>query len=278
MPELSEDGLTSPAPRRVMVSLSVWFPRLARLVSIASALTVAGPALAQLPAYVAPDAPPAPSPAPPASEPTAPVESAAATPRKAPPAATSGAPLSAPPAAKTAVITENHAAVEPRPDADDDAVEAPTGPRWYGWQTLTADGATLALLIAASAVSQGRDGEHLAPPMLVLGMASYELTPGIIHFAHRNPGRGFASFGIRFGLPLAGAFIGASAASGCNGFFCEAGGAAVGLLLGAGGAIAIDAAVFAYDDPGRRSTRRKSFIPLVAVTPQRAIIGLAGEL
>jgi hypothetical protein len=251
--------LTPRAPRRVMPWLS---PRLVRLVkagSIVACFSCARPALAQIPAYTPHEAPPA--------------EAAASAPETATPAL----PASAPPAAKAVVITEQHAPAQPRDDdVDDAALQARTRPHWYGWQTLVADGATLSVFLASGVVGNG--DERLGTQLAVLGLASYELTPGIIHFVHGNPGRGFASMGIRLGMPLTGAFVGATAASGCDGFLCEASGAAVGLLLGAAGAIAIDAAVFAYDDPKLRSSSRLSLRPLVSVTPQRAIVGLMGQL
>jgi hypothetical protein len=75
-----------------------------------------------------------------------------------------------------------------------------------------------------------------------------------------------------------GAFIGVSAASGCGGTECEAGGAGLGLLFGMGGAIAIDAAVFAYDDPEHVARRRASLVPLVSVTHHQAWLGIGGQL
>jgi hypothetical protein len=237
------------------------------------------PAAAQIPIYapadsaadVTPTVELAPSPEP---KPLAP---------PAPSSETRGPSLSAPAAAKTDVISEPRPRVEPPPaddtdDDDEDAVNVSsrTRPTWYGWQTLIMDGATLSIFVSAATASSADDG--LGAKLGGLGAASYELGPGIIHFVHGNPGRGLASFGIRVGLPLAGAFIGASAASGCDGFRCEVGGAVVGALLGAGGAIAIDAAVFAYDDPKRISPSHVALRPLLSLTPGRAFVGLAGQL
>jgi len=192
-----------------------------------------------------------------------------------------GPSLSAPAAAKTVVISEPRPPVErPADEADAEAqavtISSRTRPTWYGWQTLIMDGATLSIFVSAAIASSADDGVGAKLGGLVA--ASYELGPGIIHVVHGNPGRGLASFGIRVGLPLAGAFIGASAASGCDGFRCEVGGAAVGALLGAGGAIAIDAAVFAYDDPKRISPSHVALRPLLSLSPGRAFVGLAGQL
>jgi hypothetical protein len=45
-----------------------------------------------------------------------------------------------------------------------------------------------------------------------------------------------------------------------------------------GGAVAIDTALFAYDDPKRSSSRGPDLMPVMSVTPQQAWIGLAGHL
>jgi hypothetical protein len=71
--------------------------------------------------------------------------------------------------------------------------------------------------------------------------------------------------------------LGGAAASGCSGYECQAGGIGVGFLLGMGGAVAIDAAVLAYDsreDPLRSAGVR----PVVSVGAGRAWLGIAGEL
>lgn len=164
-------------------------------------------------------------------------------------------------------------------DARDEPLPpAPPEAHWYGWQTLAADAGTLAIFITAGAEGGRGGSDKVAETLAWMGVLSYEFAPGIVHFAHRHPGRGFASFGIRLGLPLAGVFLGAAAASGCDGFLCEAGGAAVGALVGVGGAIAIDAAVFAYDDPELAAPRSAFLVPTLAVMPGRATLGLAGRL
>jgi hypothetical protein len=173
-------------------------------------------------------------------------------------------------------VTAVEAAVDDDAELDEEG-SSTEGPRrtWYGWQTLTADGISTLLFITGASLAGRRDetGESLAWASL----AGYEFAPGILHFVHKNPGRGFASFGIRLGMPLAGAFLGAAAASGCSGYECEAGGAGAGFLLGMGGAIAIDAAVLAYDYP-ESSRRAVRVLPVVSIAAGRAFVGLTGEL
>lgn len=177
------------------------------------------------------------------------------------------------------MLTERPAELED--DEPDASYGQELGPRrtWYGWQTLTADGASLALiLLAGSLAGSSRGDDDGASNVALLGALSYTITPGVIHFVHRNPGRGFASFGVRLGLPIAGAMVGAAAASGCNEYLCEGQGAAIGGLLGIGGAIAIDAAVFAYDDRKPRDAARSSWAPLLLLSKNRALLGVGGAL
>ena len=259
--------------------------RSALFASATSLLSYASPALAQIPAFSQPEPATEPSaplapviPAPPAPPPVSPE----LPPAPAPPAGAATRPASpnAPAPAKADHITapDAHRAAEANVEADEryDADEAGQRSEWYGWQTLVADGPSLTAFFAGVVMSDNgnREGDRLA----WLGILGYEFAPGIVHFAHRNPGRAFASFGMRLGLPLAGAFIGASLASGCNASLCEASGAGAGILLGMGGAIALDAAVLAYDDPKPADARGRLLVPLASVTPHQAWIGIGGEL
>ena len=238
-------------------------------------------ARAQIPVFQAePQAPsepvPALEPAPPDAEPASvPTPDPAVV---APPAATLSPPsANAPAPARVEVLTEPPPSVRHEPDDDEDeAGELGPRRRWYGWQTLTADGIDLGVLILAGSTGDRGTARDVGTGLVWFGLLSYELTPGFIHFVHHNPGRGFASFGMRFGLPLTGAIIGASAAGNCED--CAEAGAGAGILLGMAGAIAIDAAVFAYDDDRRAAPARASLVPLLSVTQRRAWIGLGGEL
>jgi hypothetical protein len=259
--------------RRVIELVSL-LRRFALALGTALAMTQAPRASAQIPAF--PPAEPqalVPEPEPPKAAPAA-ADSAL----PAPPSGT------ARPAEPTPAKTDHLAVpgVQPAPaPLDDDVVDVVERPRrkWYGWQTLTADGASMLLLIAGAVAAENDTLGDSGDTMVTMGLVGYEFAPGIVHFAHGNPGRGFASFGMRLGMPIAGAFLGAATSSGCDGFECEASGAALGLLLGMGGAIAIDAAIFAYDDPERTHQGREGrLVPLVAVAPRAAWLGLAGRL
>jgi hypothetical protein len=250
-----------------MESLPSPFVRSA-LLSVA-ALVVCTPAAAQIPF--------APEPSLAAPQPSLPSAPGSAMPPGStpPPATAQPAPAKAD-QLKEPPVTHAEAAVddEAQLDVEDSSTESPRR-TWYGWQTLTADGISTFLVITAASLAESDN--DAAETLVWASLASYEFAPGIVHFVHKNPGRAFASFGIRLGMPLAGAFVGAAAASGCRGYECEAVGAGVGFLFGMGGAIAIDAAVLAYDDP-ESSRRAARVLPFASLAPGRAYVGLAGEL
>jgi hypothetical protein len=259
---------------------------------VAFTVSLAPSAWAQLPVFAEPPPEPEPGPPPAAVEPVPPPAATEAPPPAAteaplppppPPPAPAASPApsaasSAPPPARTDHLASQGAQLPAREEEEvDDADLRRPRRSWYGWQTLTADGASMLLLLAGAATASSDAAGDSGDTMVTMGLVGYEFAPGIIHFAHGNPGRGFASFGIRLGMPIAGIILGAASASGCDGFECEAGGAALGLLLGMGGAMALDAAVFAYDDPERASDAAR-VLPLVGVTSSAAWIGLGGRL
>lgn len=234
-------------------------------VALLAVTTWSLPARAQLPVFLTDTE----EPAPPEASPVAAPPPAVAAP---PPAVAAPPPPLAP--AKAEVIGFGQ---HPYDDDDDDVPAV--GPRrtWYGWQTLIVDGASLSSVLLGASLerSSGSGGGALVGA----GLLGYEFGPGIVHFVHRNPGRGFASFGVRLGMPLAGAFLGASLFSNCDGYQCEGDGAGAGFLLGMVGAIAIDAAVFAYDDQRSRAPRAgPRLLPLASLRPGHAWLGIGGEL
>jgi hypothetical protein len=151
--------------------------------------------------------------------------------------------------------------------------------KWYGWQTLVADGISTTVFFAAFN-DDDAGGDNTNEALAWAGIFGYELAPAVVHFAHKNPGRGFASMGIRLGMPLAGAFLGGAAASACHGQDCTSTGIGLGFLLGMGGAIAIDAALLAFDYPEStaRSARRAPIVPLLSLSVRHAFIGVQGAL
>jgi hypothetical protein len=106
------------------------------------------------------------------------------------------------------------------------------------------DGATLVLTLAVA----GADSNGTTAGVVFL--TGYGFGGPTVHWMHEKVGTGFASLGLRVGLPLTGAILGAVVAdcgSGGGGEFCGVGEVAVGLLLGMGAAIAVDSAVLARE-------------------------------
>ncbi len=136
----------------------------------------------------------------------------------------------------------------------------PTYRRWYGWQTLLADG----LWVASASVQ---------PALAPIGYLTFA---PLVHAAHGHPGKPFASLGVRVGLPLGGLLLGAGAGAFVDGgeFF----GAPLGLVSGLVGAIVMDAAVIANEDAplSARSPRRAILWPNATVTANAASVGFAG--
>lgn len=156
----------------------------------------------------------------------------------------------------------------PLPSAAGEAT-APASPpetemesRWYGWQILIVDGASIVTM-----------------PILV-GLAGYVLGGPIVHAAHDRWGIGALSLGARLAGPTLG--ILAMGGADCKGDFCGLG-LLVGAAVGAGVAVAIDAALLAHEDVPvtRRSERAATPIfsikPSIApeLTPRRELHGVS---
>ncbi len=99
--------------------------------------------------------------------------------------------------------------------------------RWYGWQTLLADGSALLLASEASV------------PVYVLGGP-------VIHWAHGNGWRGVGSLSLRVGAPVVFAAALVSTCDGGGEYGCL-GEAILGVVFGVVTAVAVDAAVLARD-------------------------------
>lgn len=115
----------------------------------------------------------------------------------------------------------------------------PARRRWYGWQTLIADGAGLLISGIGLPLSLSRSTQSLGTGLLVGGGVVQLIGGPIVHWSHRNVGRGFASLGLRIVLPALGVLLG---------FATRNEGV---LILGSGAgsavAIALDAAVLARE-------------------------------
>lgn len=141
------------------------------------------------------------------------------------------------------------AAADENDETTDDVTEAPTvaaaprpaqePSRWYGWQTLATDGLALGSGIVGASTDTGALG--------TFALGTYLVGAPIVHLAHDAPGRAFGSLALRAGLPAAGLLAGCQLDQD-DGMFGCLGGAALGVVIGMGAAIAIDSAALAWTD------------------------------
>jgi hypothetical protein len=103
------------------------------------------------------------------------------------------------------VAPERPARAEPAPPAAA-ALPTPSGDRtqaarrWYGWQTLVADGASFGVAVAGLRSVGGHP--TLGVSLASVGGAGYLFGAPAIHWAHRRPGAAGLSLSLRVGLPL----------------------------------------------------------------------------
>lgn len=158
------------------------------------------------------------------------------------------------------------------PSAARPPTEAPAR-TWYGWQTLTSDGAALALGLS------GIPAESFVPP--VLGAVGYVVGAPMIHAAHGHPIRALVSVGLRLVLTVGLGGLtylalkpdGPTESSGVvDPDHLQAGG--TGFLVGALGGIAaivVDAAT-AFEEPPKRQASVG-----ISRVPGGTTLGLSGR-
>jgi hypothetical protein len=160
---------------------------------------------------------------------------------------------------------------EPVPTAVDAAESRPT--RWYGWQTLLADAASITMFLGSSSAST--TGAEVA-------LVGYAAGGPAIHFAHSQWSSGLGSLGLRFGLPLVGFYTGAAiagpacpASQGRDPLGCGLGYMVGGVLFGGLAAVVLDATVLAYEPA--KATRGAWVAPSLAFDKERAAVTLSGQ-
>jgi hypothetical protein len=102
-------------------------------------------------------------------------------------------PMEPAPAAPTAAATPSAPAAEPLPRVEQEP-PAPAAPRepereWYGWQTLSADASSFAMMFV---------GAEESPALVILGLGGFALAPPIIHAIHHDDWTA-PSLGMRLG-------------------------------------------------------------------------------
>ncbi|WP_437778200.1 hypothetical protein [Sorangium sp. So ce1097] len=164
----------------------------------------------------------------------------------------------------------------PVPTAPPASAQRAPKPVWYGWQHLLVLGGSLVLVpVAVSLETQ---------ELLLMSFKGLVLGGPIIHWAHGNVGKGFASLGLNIGGTLVGGLIGvASAGEAHEDAWVTP--AVVGLLVGGSvGLIAaniVDMAVLPYEEEPRKLERhehvRLRLAPQVGLAPRGATFGLGGS-
>jgi hypothetical protein len=175
------------------------------------------------------------------------------------------------------------------------AVDAPMVDAWYGWQTLTFDGAALAMGLTLVAANPA-DGSTVADTLGYGAGATFLLGAPAVHLAHEHPWKALASIGLRAGLPVATALVGGffASSSGRNGSGQSVDGAiqqfgnvwtgvVLGSLVGAVGASALDATLIAHERVPAAPPRATvgaitTWAPTVSLLPQGAAVGVRGTL
>lgn len=155
-----------------------------------------------------------------------------------------------------------------------------SGSRWYGYQTLITD--TASVLFAFSAAATGPVGG-------VASVSTYVLGAPIVHLVHGNYAAFGASLGMRLGGPVIGGLGGlglgavADDCRGGGGSFCSGPlvGALVGFVGGLVAAVAVDAAVLSKEprEPSLTAKRwdgKPTFAPSFAPSTQGATFGFGG--
>ena len=143
---------------------------------------------------------------------------------------------------------------------------ASAGTESYALQTLSTDGAALALIAAG----------HSSGPVIALGVATYAVGAPLVHGYHHQSGHAAGSLALRLGLPLLGALVGAAAAShdspDSDG---QVAAPAFGVMCGAIAASLVDAAFLARQPVRAKEPR---WAPAVGTTRQGGLTaGIAGH-
>jgi hypothetical protein len=154
---------------------------------------------------------------------------------------------------------------------------------FYGYSILMTDLVALGVgaLAVATISSSFPSSLGSAGGVLLVGSGlTYVLGGPIVHATHHKTRTAFGSFGLRLGLPVGGALVGAmvgvGSTQGCSVDSCGAGGIVegglVGFALGVVTASAIDIGVLAYEDVPKSTSPRFALVP--AIDPKKGSASL----
>lgn len=174
----------------------------------------------------------------------------------------------------------------PASEADDAPSRAPTR-RWYGWQTLSADGVAAAFFVGAVAT------DHNAALFGCSALTFLAAGP-VVHGAHGQWGAAVGSAGLRIAAPFLGAVIGNQYDAHQDTGFDDSNGRSnnsstkwttTGLAIGALAASAFDGLLWAYEPPpapkaalSPTPSPRIDALPTLLVTGHGASLQVSGTL
>lgn len=173
------------------------------------------------------------------------------------------------------------ARVDPEEPVETESLAAESPTRWYGWQILLSDAASVVLVMSGVG-----DDSAFSNARRTLALVGYLGAPSMIHAFHGEWSRIVGSLGLRLGLPVAGGGVGAALGAGCEGSrepeseiadlnFCQLGWIVSGVAVGAFGAMLIDALLAHKEVPGDRATLW--IAPEVLVSDRETRFGLRGS-
>src|SRR6188768_894019 len=149
--------------------------------------------------------------------------------------------------------------------------------RWYGWQTLASDVASIGLFFGGARIAANHGGLYdsdtpMADVVATLGIVGYAAGGPVLHHLHHRPEAAAGSVGLRLGLPALGWAIGTLASPSCpppsDAYYgdCGAGGLVVGVGVGVLAAIIIDATALGWEasKPEPPAGPRLSFAPVIS--------------
>jgi hypothetical protein len=159
---------------------------------------------------------------------------------------------------------------------------APEAPVWYGWQTLTADGAALVVGVGMTGASAAAGEGSTALATAFIGSGLLLVAAPVVHWGHGHVARGFLDLGLRVAGPLLGLLLGVGGDALCSSArstsvdSCPAL-VGVGAVAGMGAAVALDAAWLAYEPPAHPGQANAwQLRPVLSSGPHHGALSLAG--
>jgi hypothetical protein len=160
--------------------------------------------------------------------------------------------------------------------------------RWYGWQLLINDAASLSLLVGGLSMSKGAlyqpDTPVMANVMATIGIAGYWTGAPVLHLVHGRPKAAAGSLALRFASPIVGGALGyglascSKAAQSEEWIPCGLAELVLGFSAGVLTATILDASLLAWSplEPAPRPAPRIGFAPVISNDGKRGELRVFG--